>query len=189
MIVSVTSSRADKEYKADGTVMDVRDFNKTHIEAYYQYGYDKRTTLIGDLVYAREAVEVAGFSYGTSKFRTASLGARTFLGEWDGSLYSIELLTTLHMAREGSDPAPSNGGDVDLELALITGGNFEIWGGKGFMENRISGTYRPLNRPYEIGAESTIGFNPYTDGLILIKSSNFIQLEYEMRTETFSTAY
>ena len=189
MIVAITNSRADKEYKADGTIIDVRNFGQTRIEAYYQYGYDTNTTLIADLVYAKESVEVAEFTFATSKFRTASIGARYYIGKWDDSRYSIELLTTLHMAREGADPTPSNGGDVDFELALITGSNFEIWGGKGFVENRISGTYRPLNRPYEIGAESTIGFRPYTDGLVLIKSSNFIQMEYEMRTETYVTAY
>lgn len=189
MIIGITSSRADKEYKADGTVMDVRNFSKTHIKAYYQYGYDANTTLIADLVYARESVEVAGFSYGTSKFRTASIGARYYLGEWDETLYSIEFLTTLHMAREGSDPAPSNGGDIDFEFALITGSNFEVWGGKGFMETRISGVYRPLNRPYKIEVESTIGFNPYKDGLVLIKSSNFVQNEYKIRAETFTSSY
>ncbi|MFT6489621.1 MAG: hypothetical protein ACJAXQ_000395 [Parvibaculaceae bacterium] len=189
MIVTVTKSRADKEFKADGTTMDVRNFGKMHFEAYYQYGYDNKTTLIADLVYAKESVDVAEFTFATSKFRTASLGARHYIGKWEDTRYSVELLTTLHLAKEGSDPVPSKGGDLDFELAVITGSHFKVWGGKGFIENRLSSTYRPTNRPYEVSAESTIGFHPYTDGLVLIKSSNFIQMEYEMRAQTYVTAY
>ncbi len=172
VIVSVTHALAHRTFDETGNAVSRGRFKKVETQIYAEHGLTDRVTLVGEAARSTDKSEAFGREFTDTQFRRLELGARAYLFSWEETLYSIDALAILNAASGGDDPADSQSGDMDVELAVNTGTPIMFMGLFGFSAQRFAYRHRPGARPSVASADATLGLNWGPDWITMLKSSN-----------------
>jgi len=171
VIVSLAHSLAHRAFDPTGNAVSRGRFKKIETQIYVEHGLTNRLTLIGEAARSTDKVEAFNRQFTDNSFRRVELGARAYLFTWEETLYSLDAIAALNAASGGDDPAASQSGDMDYEVALSTGAPFKFWGLHGFNAERFAYRHRPGQRPSEASVDVTIGLKWGPDWITMLKST------------------
>ena len=172
VILSISRLSADERYDSSGDRRWKSNYRKLEISPYAEYGLGDELTLIGEFAYMRESTNFFGRKIGNDAFSRLKLGARQVLGEWNGTLFSVQPVVVFHFEGEAADPAATGSGDIDGDIALVLARNEKIAGLTVFSVQEVAWRYRNDGRPDEVRADIVIGTKPWDGGMLLLKSLN-----------------
>ncbi len=172
IIVSVTHTLAHRTFDETGNAVSRGRFKKIETQVYLEHGLTDRVTLIGEAARSTDKSEAFGREFTDTEFRRLELGARAYLFTWDETLYSVDAIAVLNAASSGDDPADSQSGDIDVEVAVNTGVPITFMGLSGFSAQRYAYRHRPGVRPAVATADVTLGLNWRPDWITMLKSEN-----------------
>lgn len=172
--IILTGSRltAGERYESDGTKRWTSRYTKYEISPYAEYGLLDDLTLIGEAALKRETTDFFGMNFEDSGFSRVKAGARYAIGTWQGTLFSVQPLVTLHLDSAGDDPAATKSGDIDAELGIILARSETLFGVNLFSVQEAAWRYRDRSRPDQVRADITIGGKPLDGTMLLLKSLN-----------------
>jgi|TARA_R110002096_G_scaffold23867_1_gene75693 hypothetical protein len=171
VIISVTQALAHRTFDQTGNAVSRGRFKKVEIQVYVEHGLTDRVTLVGEVARSTDKTEAFDRQFTDTEFRRVELGARAHLFTWDETLYSLDALAILNTSSAGDDPAASQSGDMDYEVAVSTGAPVMFMGLFGFSAQRFAYRYRPGIRPAVASADATLGLNWGPDWMTLLKSN------------------
>lgn len=187
-ITSLTWLTADERYDAGGNKVWTSRYTKLEISPYVEYGLTGNLTLIGELAWSREKTEYFGTEFRNDDLSRLKAGGRLALGVWEDTLFSLQPLFTLNLAGTGDDPAATESGDIDSELALVLARSETLSGLDIFSVQEIAYRYRDSSRPDEVRADITLGLKPRTGTMLLMKSLNTVAVTSASNGDRHSTS-
>lgn len=171
VIVSATHALAHRTFDQTGNAVSRGRFKKVEIQVYAEHGLTERVTLVGEVARSTDKTEAFNRQFTDTGFRRVEFGARAYLFAWDETLYSVDALATLNTSSGGDNPAASQSGDLDYEVAVSTGAPIMFMGLFGFSAQRFAYRHRPGVRPAVASADATLGLNWGPDWMTLLKSN------------------
>lgn len=172
VIVSVTHALAHRTFDQTGNAVSRGRFKKIETQIYVEHGLTEWLTLVGEAARSTDKSEAFGREFTDTQFRRLELGARAYLFTWEETLYSVDAMAILNASSGGDDPAASQSGDMDYEVAVSTGSPIMFMGLFGFSAQRFAYRHRPGIRPSVTSADATLGLNWGPDWITMLKSSN-----------------
>jgi hypothetical protein len=173
IILPFTTTRATETYDDDGKSQRRNRFTKQELSPYIEYGLSRNITLVSTLALTHERSSWLGSTTSDRSLSRIEAGARLALGTWQDTLFSLQPLVAWHGSESTSDPFASRRGDIDGELDLTMGQNFQWLGMEGFTDNLIGIRVRPADRPSELKANLTIGVRPTARTMLMLKSESY----------------
>lgn len=119
LIVPVTRSTADERYDGAGNKQWKPRYTKLEVAPYGEYGLTGSLTLVGEFAWTSDETDFFGTKFRERGLTRVKAGGRLAIGTWKDIQFSLQPLATIHMARDGNDPAATGNGDLDLEMALV----------------------------------------------------------------------
>lgn len=188
IIVPFTASKATDGFDSSGKRIPRSDYRKIEVAPYAEYGLTKSLTLVGSFAWLRDQTDYYGYQFRQQGFSRAEAGVRVSLGTWQGTRFALQPLLAVHGTSSGDDPYASRRGDIDEEIALVSGRSFHLFGVEGFTDTMVAYRHRPAGRPAQIKTNVTVGFKPWSTTMLLVKSENFASVAHGGDTAVKSAA-
>lgn len=192
--LQTTASWSNAAFAADGTLFAARSYDKVATQLFLEYGASDWLTLLGapELITIKTgpatlgAVEVPAARY--SGFGYQEIGARIRFGEGEGWIISGQALLRVPGAKPSAGPAIIGYVDAEVDLRLMAGLTFLLFGMPAFLDLEAAQRLREGNAPDEIHIDATLGLRFAADWQVLLQSFNVIS-EGEGRDPGFGVSY
>ncbi len=175
VIANVAHSSADQRFDEAGNKVSVRDFEKTEVRVYAEYGLTDWATLIAQPEWraketgSEQGEEVDGLG-------RVDAGVRVRLWQNDTSVFSVQ--ASGRMPGASDRLAPANGGDTDWEAdaRLLYGRGFPVFGRHAFTDLQLGYRVRFGDPADELRLDLTTGIDVTPKILALFQSFNSVSI-------------
>ena len=175
VILTAAHSMAERAFDASGSNTLPRDFSKTEIRLYAEYGLTDWATLVAQPEW-RHKKTGDGQGEEVDGLGRVDAGLRVRLWQGDGKVVSVQ--ASARMPGTSDDLAPANGGDTDWEAdaRVLYGRGFSLFGRNGFVDTQLGYRVR-FGRPAdELRLDLTAGLNVTPKALVLAQSFNTVSV-------------
>ena len=175
VIANVAHSTADTRFDDVGDTASVKDFQKTEIRVYLEYGLTDWATFVAQPEWRHKETgpergeEVDGLG-------RVDAGVRIRLWQNDSSVFSVQ--ASGRMPGASDKLAPANGGDTDWEAdaRLLYGRGFPLWGRHAFTDMQLGYRVRFGDPADELRFDLTTGIDVTPKILALFQSFNSVSI-------------
>jgi len=172
IISGVTSSHASMRFDGGGQTAGPVVFNKLFVQNWMEYGLSDAFTLVLAPQYVMADTGAAGARVDHFASGSVEAGGRLLLSKRIGML-SLQATAKTAGAFDMSIAASGEGGR-QLELRLLYGTGFKIFGRDGFVDVEAGRRWVGRPRPDETALDVTLGLRPAQRDLILLQSFSVI---------------
>ncbi|MEW6258042.1 MAG: hypothetical protein AB1592_18975 [Pseudomonadota bacterium] len=180
LFLQTTATWSAQAFDADGVLFDSRTYDKVSTQLFIEYGASDWLTLL----VAPELVQIdlgAGQTGSQdaapsrySGFGYTDLGARVRLGQGEGWIISAQALLRVPGAKPSGGIAALGYGDAELDLRLLAGLTFTLFGLPAFLDLEAAQRLREGSPPDEIRIDATLGVRIAPQWLALVQSFNVV---------------
>jgi len=176
VIVTATHSVADSVFDTSGRSVPGRDFSKTELRAYAEYGLTDRITLVAQPEW-RHKKTGEGRGEEVDGLGRIDAGARVRVWQGDGKVFSVQ--GSLRMPGTSDDLAPANGGDTDWEAdgRVLYGRGFAVFGRNAFTDMQLGYRVRFGKPADELRLDLTAGIDLAPKIMALVQSFNSVSVD------------
>ena len=175
VIVNSAHSTADQRFDDAGNTIPAKDFQKTEIRVYLEYGLTDWATVIAQPEWRHKETgpargeEVDGLG-------RVDAGLRVRLWQNDSSVFSVQ--ASGRMPGASDELAPANGGDTDWEAdaRILYGRGFPVLGRHAFTDMQLGYRFRFGDPADELRFDLTTGIDITPKILALFQSFNSISV-------------
>ncbi len=175
VIANIAHSGADRRFDDVGNSVAIRDFRKTEIRVYAEYGLTDWATLIAQPEWRHKETgpdrgeEVSGLG-------RVDAGMRLRVWKNDTSVFSLQ--ASGRMPGASDRLAPANGGDTDWEAdaRLLYGRGFPVFGRHAFTDMQLGYRFRFGDPADELRLDLTTGIDVTPKILALFQSFNSVSV-------------
>ena len=175
VIVTLAHSEADQRFDAIGAKRDQKDFRKTELRSYVEYGLTDWATLLAQPEWRIKEIG-DGPGEQVSGFGRADIGLRLRLWQKKGWVGSVQGSVR---APGGGDPlAPANGGDTEWELdgRLLLGRGMQVLERNAFFDMQLGYRHRFGDPADELRLDLTSGIDVMPKLLAMVQSFNSVSI-------------
>ncbi len=165
-------SEASRSFGSDGRASVPTTYNKLLVQNYFEYGLTNAITLFATPVYVIAKVETPTVPLTVAHNTSIEGGARLLLYAGHGRL-SLEGSYKTAGAFDLSVSAHNDSGR-QIELRLLYGTSFELFGRDGFVDIQAAERWIPRPRPDETPVDITAGLWLTPDTMVLAQSFNIV---------------
>ncbi len=178
--LQTTATWSSAAFAADGSLFTARTYDKVSTQLFLEYGASDWLTLLAapELLTIKTgpatfgALEMPAARY--SGFGYQEIGARFRFGEGAGWIVSAQAVLRIPGARPSEGPATVGYGDAEVDLRLMAGLSFALFGYPAFLDIEAAQRLREGAPPDEIRIDATLGVRVAPDWLLLLQSFNVI---------------
>ncbi len=178
--VQTTATWSSAAFAADGSLFAARSYDKVSTQLFLEYGASDWLTLLA----APELLTIktgAGMADGLaipaarySGFGYQEIGARFRFGEGESWIVSAQALLRIPGAKPAAGPATIGYADAEIDLRLMAGLTFALFGYPAFLDLEAAQRLREGAAPDEIRLDATLGVRVAPDWQVLVQSFNVI---------------
>jgi len=197
-ILQSTAVHSGAEFGPSSHLYDSRPYDKVEVTLLFEYGATDWLTLIA-------APQVLSISLGDPDAATyvgpgyVDAGARVRLWQQDGAVVSAQVVGRLPGTGNSDSAAAVGYGDPELDLRLLAGFSFTLWGRPAYVDAQIAQRLRFGDPPDELRLDLTLGVRLAERWQALAQSFNVISegagegpyfgVSYEYYKLQFGAAY
>lgn len=187
VIAQTTLATADREFGPDYRLYDSRPYDKVEVTLAFEYGATDWLTLIAAPQFLNvdlgdpDPATYTGLGY-------TDLGARARLVRGDGYVISAQVVGRIPGTGNSPSAAAVGYEDAELDLRLLAGVTFTLWGRDGFLDLEAAQRLRFGDPPDEFRLDATVGLRVMPRWQLLLQSFNVIS-EGAGEGPYFSAAY
>lgn len=173
-----TATWSSQAYDAQGVLFDSRTYDKVTTQLFLEYGASDWLTLMAapELIQidvgAGEAGTIDGAPSRYSGFGYTDLGARVRFAQGEGWIVSAQALLRVPGAKPSAGLAAIGYGDSEIDLRLLAGLTFTLFGLPAFLDLEAAQRLREGAPPDEIRLDATLGVRVAPQWLMLVQSFN-----------------
>ena len=175
-----TATWSSAAFAADGSLFTARTYDKVSTQLFLEYGASDWLTLLAapELLTIKtgaatfDTLEVPAARY--SGFGYQEIGARFRFGEGAGWIVSGQAVLRIPGAKPPEGPATIGYADAEVDLRLMAGLSFGMFGYPAFLDIEAAQRLREGAPPDEIRIDATLGVRVAPDWLVLLQSFNVI---------------
>jgi len=171
VIVSGTYTNSDKGFDDSGSAVDIPDYGKFELNAYFEYGITDRVTAIVQpqlrsvTIGAPTDADSFGLGY-------TDLGARMRFWSDEKSILSGQAVARIPGSTDDNNPAQVGSTGFETDLRILYGRAFALGTWASFLDAQLAYRIRTGDPSDEVRADFTIGTRPVPKVLLLAQSFN-----------------
>lgn len=175
-----TATWSSQAFDADGALFESRTYDKVSTQLFLEYGASDWLTLLVAPELLRidvgtgtpGALDAAPSRY--SGFGYTDVGARMRFGGGEGWIVSAQAVLRIPGAKPSEGLAAVGYGDAEVDLRLLAGLSFVLFGLPAFLDLEAAQRLREGAPPDEIRLDATLGVRVAPQWLLLVQSFNVI---------------
>lgn len=172
-ILQATSAQASSEFGPTSALYDSRPYEKVEVTLVLEYGLTDWLTLIAAPQYLSVSLGAPyPASYSGPGYTDA--GARLRLWSQEGHVVSAQVVGRFSGTGDSQSAAAIGYQDPELDLRLLAGASFSLWGRSAFVDAQLAQRMRFGDPPDELHLDLTLGVRLDARWQVLAQSFNVI---------------